>query len=189
MAKILSGKVKKTPSSLVSVDRYNFLRLNEAEPDAGVPQSNNGIFASNTDGTRKWLQTGFGLNIDGSNNIVVDETTLAIDSSDLSYSTSNTLSGVLSDLDDVLLNVEGLVATFIAEVNTDDTLTGDGTESDPLSVSGIFGSINIQNRSATLITTKLTNFLYNCLRIDTGTFRNNYAKVYTRNNESINVLI
>jgi hypothetical protein len=187
MAKILSGKIKKVPSALVSADRYNFLGLSEAEPDAGIPSANNGLFASDTNGNRKWLQTGSGLSIDESGNIVVDETTLPINTAELSYSNSDTLSGVLSDLDEVLLGVEGLVATFIAEVKTDESLTGDGTEESPLSV--FFGNINIQKRDESFLLVKLTAFLSNCLRIDSETQRENYAKVYTRNDESINILI
>jgi hypothetical protein len=194
MSKIISGKVKKVPSGQVSANRYDFLSLSEAEPDAGLPSANNGLFASDTNGIRKWLQLGNGLSVDESGNINVtttlDASLVTIDSSELSYTNADNLDGVLADLDDVLLGVEGLVATFIAEVTTDETLTGNGKENAPLSVSGIFGSINIENRNSQLIEAKLTTFLYNCFRIDPDTYRNaGYAKVYTKADESVNVLV
>jgi len=55
MSKILSGKVKKIPSTAVSADRYNFLQLSEAEPDLGVPSSNGYILTSDTAGNRSWV--------------------------------------------------------------------------------------------------------------------------------------
>lgn len=55
MAEIKSGRVKKTPPGSVSADRYDFLSLAEAEPDLGVPAGNGYLVASNTDGTRSWV--------------------------------------------------------------------------------------------------------------------------------------
>lgn len=37
MAKIISGRVKKTPQSGITSDRYEFLGLEQAEPDLGDP--------------------------------------------------------------------------------------------------------------------------------------------------------
>ena len=39
MSQLLSGKVKVVRPSEVSEDRYEFLRLGEAEPNLGVPES------------------------------------------------------------------------------------------------------------------------------------------------------
>lgn len=193
MSKILSGKIKKIPSSLASPGRYDFLSLGEAEPDAGLPSVNNGLFASDTDGTRKWLQIGNGLEVDVDGNINVittlDASLVTIDPTGLSFTTATTLNSALIDLSNVLLTTEGLLATFIAEVVTDETLVGVGTVADPLGVSDIQGRINIQNRNSDLVSVKLTKFLYNCLRIDSGTFREDFAKVYTRTNQSVNVLV
>jgi hypothetical protein len=55
MSKILSGKVKKIPSTAVSADRYNFLQLSEAEPDLGVPAVTGYILTSDTSGNRSWI--------------------------------------------------------------------------------------------------------------------------------------
>jgi hypothetical protein len=54
MSRILSGKVKKTPSSDVSEERYQFLELSEAEPDLGLPTQNTSVLVGNIDGTRYW---------------------------------------------------------------------------------------------------------------------------------------
>lgn len=55
MARLISGKVKKIPSSAVSADRYNFLQLSEAEPDLGVPAASGYILTSDTSGNRTWV--------------------------------------------------------------------------------------------------------------------------------------
>jgi hypothetical protein len=54
MAKILSGKVARVPATQVSIDRYNFLSLAEAEPNLGVPAANGYALISQADGTRSW---------------------------------------------------------------------------------------------------------------------------------------
>jgi hypothetical protein len=55
MSNMLSGKVKKIPSTAVSADRYNFLKLSEAEPDLGVPAANGYVLTSDTSGNRIWV--------------------------------------------------------------------------------------------------------------------------------------
>jgi hypothetical protein len=55
MAKTVSGKVKKTPPSQVSPDRYDFIELAETEPDLGVPSTDGYVLSSATDGTRTWV--------------------------------------------------------------------------------------------------------------------------------------
>lgn len=52
MSRLVSGKVLKIPSANVSADRYEFLKLEEAEPDLGLPTSSGQVLASNTDGGR-----------------------------------------------------------------------------------------------------------------------------------------
>lgn len=64
MAKILSGKVKKTPPTQVSLDRYNYLELSQAEPDLGVPSVNGYILSSTTEGVRSWVSAGQPVNVD-----------------------------------------------------------------------------------------------------------------------------
>ena len=54
MAKTVSGKVKKTPPSEVSPERYDFIELAETEPDLGVPNTDGYVLVSAADGTRSW---------------------------------------------------------------------------------------------------------------------------------------
>jgi hypothetical protein len=60
MAKNLSGRVKKTPPTGVSADRYNFIGLSETEPDLGVPSVSGYVLSSNTAGVRSWISAGAG---------------------------------------------------------------------------------------------------------------------------------
>ena len=53
--KLLSGRVKKTPPTEVPSDRYEFIRLNDVEPDLGVPAESNFLLISDTTGTREWV--------------------------------------------------------------------------------------------------------------------------------------
>ena len=55
MAKTVSGKIKKTPPSQVSPERYDFIELAETEPDLGVPSTDGYVLASTTDGIRQWV--------------------------------------------------------------------------------------------------------------------------------------
>lgn len=52
---LLSSRVKKVPSTEVDLTRYEFLDLENAEPDLGVPPIENGVPASDPQGLRKWL--------------------------------------------------------------------------------------------------------------------------------------
>ena len=54
MTKLISGRVKKVPSANVSNVRYQFLRLEEAEPDLGVPIADGYVLKSTLAGVRYW---------------------------------------------------------------------------------------------------------------------------------------
>jgi hypothetical protein len=54
MARLLSGRVKVTPPTGVSTDRYSYLRLEEAEPNAGLPGVDGYVLASDLSGNRFW---------------------------------------------------------------------------------------------------------------------------------------
>jgi hypothetical protein len=54
MFKLLSDRVKKTPPTEVSSDRYSWLALDETEPDLGVPAESNYVLTSTTAGIRSW---------------------------------------------------------------------------------------------------------------------------------------
>jgi len=55
MPDLLSKRVKKTPPSEVPADRFEYIALEDTEPDLGVPVANNYVLASQTDGTRAWV--------------------------------------------------------------------------------------------------------------------------------------
>lgn len=60
----LSGKVKKKLGSELDSDRYNFISLDNAEPDFGNPAADNEVLMSKSDGTRFFGQLGNLLSYD-----------------------------------------------------------------------------------------------------------------------------
>ena len=54
MARLLSGRVKVTPPTGVTTDRYQYLGLEQAEPNLAVPSSDGFVLASDTAGNRFW---------------------------------------------------------------------------------------------------------------------------------------
>jgi hypothetical protein len=54
MGKLLSGRVGVTSFSGLTTDRYQFLGLEQAEPNLNIPSNNNYVLYSNVDGTRYW---------------------------------------------------------------------------------------------------------------------------------------
>lgn len=55
MSNLLSDRVRKVPSTEVDPERYEFLNLENAEPDLGVPEADGYVLKSLTDGTRYWV--------------------------------------------------------------------------------------------------------------------------------------
>lgn len=57
MAKLgsVSGKVKLRTGSELSADRYEFISLDNVEPNIGNPTANNALMSSDADGTRKFI--------------------------------------------------------------------------------------------------------------------------------------
>jgi hypothetical protein len=55
MTKLISGRIKKTPSANVSASRYDFIKLSETEPDLGLPAANGYVLSGNVDGRRAWI--------------------------------------------------------------------------------------------------------------------------------------
>lgn len=66
---LLSKRVRKVPSSQVSPERYNWLNLEETEPDLGVSTVNGSVLVSNINGERIWSDT---VVIDEDGNLVLD---------------------------------------------------------------------------------------------------------------------
>jgi hypothetical protein len=69
----LSGKVEKTPSVDADPDRYEFLDLQNAEPDLGVPTMNNALSTSNTSGERVWVNLSKDFEVDSTGNLIVKQ--------------------------------------------------------------------------------------------------------------------
>jgi hypothetical protein len=59
MAKTVSGKVAKTPSTQANPDRYEFIQLADTEPDLGVPSAAGKVLSSDTSGNRTWVATSY----------------------------------------------------------------------------------------------------------------------------------
>ena len=50
--RLLSNRVKKNTGNELATERYEYLSLENAEPDFGFPSSNDALIGSNSDGTR-----------------------------------------------------------------------------------------------------------------------------------------
>ena len=130
---LLSGRVKKLTGTNLDSNRYNFLDLKNAEPDAGFPAQTNSLFASTSTGTRSWLSTNSslsGLSVNAGA-LVVNEDTVAVDTSGFVNSTANNLHQVLTDLDQ---NLGATTASALTAVVTDNTIDGNGTVGSDLSI-------------------------------------------------------
>lgn len=176
---MISGKVRVADQANLDPNRFDFLDISNAEPNPGAPPENNGILASETDGSRKWLTVDAGLSVSSSNELFVDENTLEIDTTYLDFSDSNVLSDVLADFDQ---NITESTVDKLESVVSDSTLTGEGTQQDPLAVE--YGSINIVKRGEINVTVGLTNILASYLRTDEA-FRNNNPKIFNRADEQV----
>lgn len=87
MAKTLTGRVKKKTGTSLDSFRYDYLSLENAEPDFGLPTSNNSLLTSDSDGSRNFKT------VSGSNNqiqIVTSNTDIQISFTD-SITVTNTI--------------------------------------------------------------------------------------------------
>lgn len=73
----LSGRVRKTAFENLPADRYEYLRLSDAEPDLGRPNdptepnpSLDHLLVGRYTGSRKWTQVPEGLSLRGQNNTI-----------------------------------------------------------------------------------------------------------------------
>lgn len=69
----LSRKVVKTPSVEADPERYQFLDLENAEPDLGVPTMDNAISTSTTTGERVWVNLSPDFQVDATGNLIVKQ--------------------------------------------------------------------------------------------------------------------
>ena len=66
-----TGRVKVVGPSNVASDRYDYLRLEEAEPNLGVAGSDNSILFSHQDGTRDFFALSSDLEVNANNELVI----------------------------------------------------------------------------------------------------------------------
>lgn len=140
---LLSNKVKVVGPSDAASDRYNYLDLKNAEPNFGVPVSDNGILASMAAGTRKFLYPSSGLAIDGSGNITVDIT--------LSDITDVNTAGILTNQ---LIRFDG--TAFVPTTMTEDS-TGDVSVSSTLTVETAIDLKDIQTSTVSEVSYSTTS--------------------------------
>lgn len=130
---LLSGRVKKVIGVDLDSNRYDFLDLKNAEPDAGYPAQTGSLFTSTNTGTRSWLTTNSatsGLKIVGSA-LQVDEDTTFVDTTGFINTSANDLHTVLFDLDQ---NLSTITENALTVVVTDDTIDGNGITGSALSI-------------------------------------------------------
>lgn len=155
---LLSNRVKKTPSTKVSPERYNWLKLEEAEPDLSVPDLSGAFLTSTIHGDRVWTSD---IIVDEYGNLVLSNklfvqnlkfsgnsiTTAKFDA-DLSLETAGTgiihlarqtkVTGDLVIEDGNITSLESTIGLFNANV-------------DVLNIGGATTTINIGNSSTETI--------------------------------------
>ena len=166
---LLSNRVKKTPATLAEDYRYDYLDLENAEPDWGVPDvslavdlENNkdtGLAASAVDGTRRWVVIGDGLNVDFDSRLNVDTSAFVTLAGDQEFSGTKTFLDQIivgaSDSSDLgeRLRVDGTISvnnitTQNPVFNLIDTVAeivnfaGQGTD---INIGSSFGTTTINN--------------------------------------------
>ena len=93
MTRLISGRVKKIPSANVSASRYQFIKLEETEPDLGLPRFSGQALFSNVDGTRYWgtvsVSGGGGGSSDVANSLIANANVVLNVANVTTLSTSN----------------------------------------------------------------------------------------------------
>lgn len=169
---LLSNRVKKVPAlqtAAVAPDRYQYLDLNNAEPDWGVPDTtearnlginkDTGLAASAIDGTRKWIILGAGLVVDAENKLSVDEAAFVKLEGEQEFSgtktfldniiigeTDSTDTGERLRVDGVIsaesLTTQSLVFNLVDAVAQTINFAGNGTD---INIGSSFGTTTINN--------------------------------------------
>jgi hypothetical protein len=124
MTKLISGRYEKVPSANVSADRYEFLSIQEAEPDLGLPTALGQVFTSNLTGTRTWVNLSTSTIQEGSNLFYTD-------------------ARVLANVSAMSINV--LADVYITQPNLNDVLSWDGTKfiAQAASAAAVAGTANV----------------------------------------------
>jgi hypothetical protein len=138
MAKLVSGKVKKTPPTQVSADRYNFISLDQVEPDLGVPDTSGKVLSSTTAGVRSWINpTSLTVvsPITNAGNASIGQYILGIDQTLLQITTSqvtglNTALATKANLSGAAFTggITGTTASFSGDLSVSGNFTVSGTQ-------------------------------------------------------------
>ena len=121
--KYLSGRVIKTPPTEVPADRYQWLKLNDTEPDLGVPSVSGYILQSDDIGIRSWVSPSTYI---GTTSISLGRTSAPLTLSGVSIIgnalTANTANNVVTNA-----NLTGPI-TSVGNATTIASKTGTGTK-------------------------------------------------------------
>ncbi len=211
MTKLISGRVAKVNSANVSADRYEFLSLDEAEPDLGLPTSEGQVFTSNVTGTRSWLTLNTtnvveAINLYYTNARVITAVTPTLTTANVLeragnlYFTNARVVSALTAGQNITIEANGRIsATAAANVSaaeirnalTNATVPGNLTVTGRITSNGLIvngieivtGGSNEANIVATRITANIWNNLYTANVIETS------GNLYFTNSRVVSALI
>ena len=132
-----SGKVKTTLPTAVSADRYSFIQLSDAEPNLGVPAQNNYVLASQTDGTRSWVQSATPQGItfvgdDSTGTLISDGETIKVaGGNNVTVAMSGDILTITGSTD---INVNTISSTDSTAIQINDGVNVSGTLTAPIAV-------------------------------------------------------
>ena len=132
-----SGKVKTTLPTAVSADRYSFIQLSDAEPNLGVPAQNNYVLASQTDGTRSWVQSTSAQGItfvgdDSTGTLISDGETIKVaGGNNITVAMSGDILTITGSTD---INVNTISSTDSTAIQINDGVNVSGTLTAPIAV-------------------------------------------------------
>ena len=210
MTKLISGRVAKVNSANVSADRYDFLSLDEAEPDLGLPASAGQVLTSNITGTRSWLalnttNVSEAINLYYTNARVISAVTPRLTTANVTelnnlYFTNARVVSALVAGQNITIEANGRIsATAAANVSaaeirdalTNATVPGNLTVTGRITSNGLIvngieivtGGSNEANIVATRITANIWNNLYTANVIETS------GNLYFTNSRVVSALI
>lgn len=119
MPKLLSNRVKVTPSDQLSPSRYQYVELNQTQPALGTPLEDKSVLISNVDGTTEWVPQN-----DITGNVVPNKNTIYVSKSGSDSNVGNSISSTK-------LTIKGALSAATAGTSII-IYAGDYTESNPL---------------------------------------------------------
>lgn len=158
MADFLSGKVRKTPPNKVPEDRYKFLKLQDAEPDLGVPAADGYVLVSDADGKRSW-EDSKSLVAGNNTELIFNNEGIADGTENIVYDKNTGFLGIgknpLTELDvDGFITATGFIGSLDGNASTASKLLNTTS----ISLQGaVTGTVNFDGSSNVNITTTLEN--------------------------------